>query len=1009
MTQMRIINHLIGLLILAFTFTSHAATVTVYWDDGSVDSDAGNYAGTLYYYNGFSVSGYSTWSGGVNSILNLAKDTTNNIYRRYVIPITVSTTDVPENSIINSVTLKMKQGTNTWFAGTVIGVREISYARGDSSSGLYRPYWLHYNDTTDDVWFDNTGDNDAHLNSTDSDAADIDSYTVPSSPSGETATWDVTADFPATMVASGSTIDREYILYISSGLSHSWDNRTTSANRIQVEIDYTAPTPTFTPTFTPTATWTPGGPTATFTNTFTPSNTPTETFTPSNTPTPSPTFTVTPTPADTLTPTMAIDESTELGKRDANIPVVNHGVALFEEGMGSISDDETNLENYLVYKDRDFHTTYHIENLIPDSGIRSDTGEWKTNSTANLIYAGTSYVNPTDSGCLRLVSTGSSAEATRTITSASFSESGYAVFGCVVSVTQQTTVGLKVYYDHTTYSKSVEFTTSTTDVWQPLYLTFPVSAGKAATAVAITAPFAGYGGYFDNFGLYYSNHWPGWFPSPSDYLTATGTNSIISATTATISSATITAATLDRLYLQEYAYHANDTNTYLRFLLDRLINVNGGVGFLDMHNTTQDIIDFNYDSNDIDFTVGASGVGDALFVQGSDGNIGVRTNAPDYALDVAGTMGIDEYFYHNGDGDTYWRFLENRIFGLAGGIQFIDLRDAGAGVYQLNFGQSGQDIDYTFRTVASDNSLYVRGSDGRVGIGTNAPDYPLDVVGDIGIDDRINHNGDTDTYVSMTDDRILMVAGNRAMLDFIEDTQDVVSVGTNGADVDFRVMNSGGIYTLFSHGLNGNIGINTNNPETKLHVVSSQGTNPAFTGVDVVFENTTTTGTDSKIAIAGGSSANSSLLFADNDDLDVGSIEYDHGTGMKFTSETNLAVTLEADGDTKIEKAAILDLTDQTGFGSGGVNIIDTRNKSFVMFQTGVSATGNYTLYQGEEGQKVTLLAELIVASLTLSDNAANEDAGNVRLSADWTPGTDDTLTLICDGTDWIEISRSNN
>ena len=37
--------------------------------------------------------------------------------------------------------------------------------------------------------------------------------------------------------------------------------------------------------------------------------------------------------------------------------------------------------------------------------------------------------------------------------------------------------------------------------------------------------------------------------------------------------------------------------------------------------------------------------------------------------------------------------------------------------------------------------------------------------------------------------------------------------------------------------------------------------------------------------------------------------------------------------------------------------------------------------------------------------------AGNLRLagSADYSPGTTDTLTLMCDGTNWFEVARSNN
>ena len=58
---------------------------------------------------------------------------------------------------------------------------------------------------------------------------------------------------------------------------------------------------------------------------------------------------------------------------------------------------------------------------------------------------------------------------------------------------------------------------------------------------------------------------------------------------------------------------------------------------------------------------------------------------------------------------------------------------------------------------ANGTVLYATGS-GRVGIGTDSPDYTLDVAGNIGVDQKIYHNDDANTYINFTDDMIQLEA-----------------------------------------------------------------------------------------------------------------------------------------------------------------------------------------------------------------------------------------------------------
>ena len=92
---------------------------------------------------------------------------------------------------------------------------------------------------------------------------------------------------------------------------------------------------------------------------------------------------------------------------------------------------------------------------------------------------------------------------------------------------------------------------------------------------------------------------------------------------------------------------------------------------------------FGVSSNSIDFfsgdnfnfwtNHGSVDQGDNRFTILAGGNVGIGTDAPDYDLDVAGTVGIDSYIYHNGDEDTYLKFEGNEVNLVAGSKSMIKL------------------------------------------------------------------------------------------------------------------------------------------------------------------------------------------------------------------------------------------------------------------------------------------------------------------------------------------------
>ena len=82
-----------------------------------------------------------------------------------------------------------------------------------------------------------------------------------------------------------------------------------------------------------------------------------------------------------------------------------------------------------------------------------------------------------------------------------------------------------------------------------------------------------------------------------------------------------------------------------------------------------------------------SGYGARFFTSGSErmridatGNIGIGTTSPDFELDVAGSIGIDDYIYHNGDHNTYIRAQGDQWTFRTGGDDRMHIDNTGVGI-----------------------------------------------------------------------------------------------------------------------------------------------------------------------------------------------------------------------------------------------------------------------------------------------------------------------------------------
>ena len=266
-------------------------------------------------------------------------------------------------------------------------------------------------------------------------------------------------------------------------------------------------------------------------------------------------------------------------------------------------------------------------------------------------------------------------------------------------------------------------------------------------------------------------------------------------------------------------------------------------------------------------------------------------------------------------------------------------------------------IETNSTTKGSGNIRFLVRGDGKVGIGTATPTYELDVAGDIGIDEYIYHNGDTDTKIAFGTDSITFTAGNVEMMKFSEGSTDEVVINEGSADVNFRVESNGEANMLFVNG-------GTN----QVSVGSYSITSPFEGDADRDFKH------DSPFTVF----STGELGNSDGDTVGMATFGYEGATSnghyLEFFGVRDTAGTTWESAGTRIQK--VIDTT-----GMGYIEFNGAAGNAGIGFGTGTTSSG-----YGDT------IAMTIDASSNVAINGYSTVLGGVHVGGTSDPGDDNLL-----------------
>jgi|9_EtaG_2_1085328.scaffolds.fasta_scaffold00053_19 hypothetical protein len=304
--------------------------------------------------------------------------------------------------------------------------------------------------------------------------------------------------------------------------------------------------------------------------------------------------------------------------------------------------------------------------------------------------------------------------------------------------------------------------------------------------------------------------------------------------------------------------------------------------------------------------------------------------------------------------------------------------------------------------LTNDTNLHWDTSNNRLGIGTATPDYTLDVAGNVGVDEYIYHNGDTDTHLRFTNNIARLKGGNGPS---VQADANKIAIGLSEFDLDgdVRIGDTAGINSGTHLEIAGGSTLEVKTPASYVYFKTG-GTHSYFTGnlgIDV-------TSPTQKLDVSGNIKMTETAATSDTDKFivsDSGVLKY--RTGSQVRSDIGAGTGNGTVTSVNLTAGNLIDVSGGPVTSSGSITVNVDLSELTDMTQTMLSTDELVVLDGGSQKRKAASEIGLSIFNNNLS-NIANSALANSSITIGNSTislgGTDTTLTGLTD----IDLTSGN-